>query len=108
MEVQYPTFSHRQNMISSPHIFQPRTVIIPQSQNRFTLPAPLYCRNNYHMVDTVKTSQTSIIQESTADQGVLSLLYREDASTHPTSETEDGFPQIYVNFVVTDKVTLFF
>jgi len=104
MEVQYPTFSHRQSMMNGQHLFQPQTLIIPQSQNRFTVP-PIYCQNNYHMVEPAKPAQAPIIQESTADdQRILIPSYQDDASTRPASETEEYFPQVYVNFVVTDKV----
>jgi len=109
MEVQYPTFSHRQSMMNGQHLFQPQTLILPQSQNRFTVPS-VYCQNNYRMVEPVKPAPEPapirIIQESTSDPpGVLIPSYQDDVSTQPASEPEDGIPEVYVSFVVTHKVT---
>jgi len=105
MEVQYPTFSHRQSMMNGQHLFQPQTLILPQSQNRFTVPS-LYCQNNYRMVEPVKPAPVRIIQESTSDNPEVPIpSYQDDASTQSGSDTEVCFPEVYVNFVVTDKVT---
>jgi len=116
MEVQYPNFPHPQSSIHTQIFFQPQTVI--QGQHKFTWPSPaLDCQNWYQgsLVQTGFQPQvmeiTPTLTENPRSNTELKISKyqdgHEESKSEWTSETE-YFPEIYVDFVVTDTVNVNF